>query len=89
MSIPGSEEPRRPRRPSRLLEVDAWLDSALYALRNGIAKFWDRLSILSRRMQLTGFKRFLVEVLDEGFSIGVAGFVVLLALHALQPKRTP
>ncbi len=80
MSIPGSEEPRKRRRPSRLLEVDAWLDSALFAVRDGLAKFWDRMSIASRRMQVSGHKRFIIEVLDEGLTIGVAGFVVLLAL---------
>lgn len=80
MSIPQPNEPRKPKRPSRLLEIDAWLDSVLYVVRFRLATFWESMSILSRRMQVTGFKRFLVEILDEGFTIGVAGFVVLLAL---------
>ena len=80
MSNPESEEPRKPRSPSRLLELDAWLDSALYAVRYRLGVFWETLTIISRRMRVSGFKRFLVEILDEGFSIGVAGFVVLLAL---------
>jgi penicillin-binding protein 1A len=80
MSNPESEEPRKPRSPSRLLELDAWLDSALYAVRHRLGVFWETLTIISRRMRVSGFKRFLVEILDEGFSIGVAGFVVLLAL---------
>jgi penicillin-binding protein 1A len=74
----GSNGRRRP--PTRLLELDAWLDSALYAARTSIASFWEAATIWSRRMHVTGFKRGLVEVLDEGFSIGVAGFIVLLAL---------
>lgn len=80
MSGQEPERPRKPKSPSRLLEVDAWLDSVLYALRFRLAAFWESASILSRRMHVTGFKRFLVEILDEGFTIGVAGFVVLLAL---------
>lgn len=71
---------KRPKPPTRLLELDAWLDSALYSVRSQIASAWETAGIWSRRMHVTGLKRAVVEILDEGFTIGVAGFVVLLAL---------
>ena len=74
----GSKKRRKP--PTRLLELDAWLDSALYATRTWFASFWEVATIWSRRMHVTGFKRVIIEVLDEGFTFGVAGVVVLLAL---------
>lgn len=74
----GSKQRQRP--PTRLLELDAWLDSALYSARTSLASFWEAATLWSRRMHVTGLKRGVVEVLDEGFTIGVAGFVVLLGL---------
>ncbi len=74
------QEHRQHRKPSRFLWVDAWLDSSLYDLKFKLADIWESITIKSRKLKVTGFSRLLVEVLDEGFSIGVAGFVVLLAL---------
>lgn len=64
----------------RLLWLDAWLDSSLYNLKFKLADVWEAVSIKSRRMKVTGPLRLVIEVLDEAFSIGVAGFVLLLAL---------
>jgi penicillin-binding protein 1A len=75
-----NHQQRQPQKPSRLLWLDAWLDSTLYNLKFKLADVWERITIKSRKLKVSGFSRFLVEVLDEGFSIGVAGFVVLLAL---------
>jgi penicillin-binding protein 1A len=73
-------EQRQLRKPSRFLWLDAWLDSSLYDLKFKLSDMWENITIKSRRLKVTGFSRFLVEVLDEGFSIGVAGCVLLLAL---------
>jgi penicillin-binding protein 1A len=75
-----NQEQRQQRKPSRFLWLDAWLDSTLYDLRFKLADVWENITIKSRKLKVSGFSRFLVEVLDEGFSIGVAGSVVLLAL---------
>ncbi len=80
MSNPDPDKRRKARSHTRLLELDALLDSALYTVRHRFIDMWERLNIASRRMHVTGVKRFFVEVLDEGFSLGVAGFVLLLAL---------
>ncbi|MGB8819193.1 MAG: PBP1A family penicillin-binding protein [Rhizobiaceae bacterium] len=73
-------KPNKKNTPSRLLEADAWLDTFLYALRTRLSAFWEAATIGSRRLHVTGLKRGIVEVLDEGFTIGVAGLVVLLSL---------
>jgi penicillin-binding protein 1A len=70
----------KPKKPSRFLWVDAWLDSSIYNLKFKLADVWENITIKSRKFKVTGLSRLIVEVLDEGFSIGVAGFVVLLAL---------
>ncbi len=85
---PG-EKKRRPFRASRLIWLDAWIDSGLYNLRFGLAEWWENLTIFSRRFRVRGFRRLVVEVLDEGFTLGVAGTVVMLmlALPAFQDTK--
>ena len=80
MADSGSTDPRKPQKPSRFLKVDAWLDSALYTLRSSLARFWEAVTVASDRMRVRGVKRLFVELADEAFSFGVAGFVILLAL---------
>ncbi len=75
---------RRPRRrgpiAAALLAVDAWIDSSLYEIRFKAGQFWESATIFSRRFRVTGWRRGIVEVLSEGFTMGAGGFVVLLAL---------
>ena len=75
-------EPRKSRAPkaSRFLEADAWLDSTLYELGHKAGDAWERLTIFFRRFRVSGWRRGLVEVLSEGFTIGTAGSVVMLVL---------
>lgn len=76
-----NESPNTRRKPpTRLLELDAWLDSALYTAKTLLGSFWETVTIWSQRMRVTGFKRCFVEILDEAFTLGVTGFVLLLAL---------
>ncbi len=71
---------RKPFRVSRLIGLDAWIDSALYNLHFRLGEWWENITIFSRRFRVRGFRRFTVEVLDEGFTLGVAGSVLMLML---------
>lgn len=73
-------EMREPFRSPRLIGLDAWIDSALYNFRFVLAEFWESTTIFFRRFRVHGFRRLLVEILDEGFTLGVGGAVLLLAL---------
>ncbi|RFC65478.1 PBP1A family penicillin-binding protein [Fulvimarina endophytica] len=66
--------------PSRLIEVDAWIDSSLFRFRNGFSQWWEGVTIQSRRMRARGFYRIVFELAGEGFTLGVAGFILLLLL---------
>lgn len=65
---------------NRLLDFDSWIDSSLYNMFSSTGERWEAITIWFRRFRVTGFKKFLVEVLDEGFTLGVLGSIVLLAL---------
>ncbi len=75
---------RRPRRrgpiAAALLAVDAWIDSSLYEIGFKAGQFWETATIFSRRFRVKGWRRGIVEVLSEGFTMGAGGIVVLLAL---------
>ncbi|MGX9144821.1 transglycosylase domain-containing protein [Mesorhizobium sp. 128a] len=71
---------RRGRIAAALLAVDAWIDSSLYEIRFKAGQFWESATIFSRRFRVTGWRRGIIEVLSEGFTMGAGGFVVLLAL---------
>ncbi|MBB3949320.1 penicillin-binding protein 1A [Aureimonas jatrophae] len=74
--------------PSRLIEVDAWLDTSLWRLFHGLSRFWESVTILSRRMRVRGFSRWVTELTGEALTLGVAGFVVLLLLSQSAMKMT-
>jgi penicillin-binding protein 1A len=63
-----------------LLAVDAWIDSSLYEIGFKAGQFWESATIFSRRFRVKGWRRGIIEVLSEGFTMGAGGFVVLLAL---------
>lgn len=63
----------------RLLELDAWLDSALYESRFKFADTWEVISIFFRRFRVTGFRRIFFELASEGFTLGTVGAVLMLA----------
>ena len=75
-------EPRKSRAPKagRLLAVDAWIDSTLYEAGFAASRAWENLTIFFRRFRLTGWRRAITELLSEGFTLGAAGSVVMLAL---------
>ncbi|PYE88379.1 transglycosylase domain-containing protein [Phyllobacterium leguminum] len=77
---PQESKRREPFRSPRLIGLDARLDSALYNFRFALGEFWENTTIFFRRFRVRGVRRLLVEVLDEGFTFGVGGAVLLLAL---------
>jgi len=78
----ASLEPRRRRGPiaAWLLALDAWLDTTLYEIGFKARQFWESATIFSRRFRLTGWRRGIIELLSEGFTLGAGGIVVMLAL---------
>ncbi|MBL8583966.1 MAG: PBP1A family penicillin-binding protein [Rhizobiaceae bacterium] len=77
-----SPETRRPKAPRAtvFLALDAWIDSSLYEAGFKAGQAWESITIFFRRFRVHGFKRGVFEVLSEGFTMGAAGSVVLLAL---------
>jgi penicillin-binding protein 1A len=65
---------------TRLLGLDAWIDSALYEARFKAADTWEDISIFFRRFRVTGFRRLFVELSSEGFTLGTVGAMLMLAL---------
>ncbi|MBZ9852739.1 penicillin-binding protein 1A [Mesorhizobium sp. CA13] len=77
-----SPEPPKRRGPiaARLLALDAWIDSSLYEIGFKARQFWEGATIFSRRFRVNGWRRGIVELLSEGFTLGAGGIVVMLAL---------
>jgi penicillin-binding protein 1A len=76
------------KRTSRFIAFDAWLDSFLYEIRFGLANIWEHITLFSRKFHVSGWKRLIVELTGEAFTIGVAGFVVMLGLALPAFKQT-
>ncbi|WP_019172165.1 transglycosylase domain-containing protein [Pseudaminobacter salicylatoxidans] len=77
-----SEKKQIPKTPKagRLLAIDAWIDSSLYESGFKARQFWESVTIFSRRFRVRGWRRGVIEVLSEGFTMGAAGSVLMLAL---------
>jgi penicillin-binding protein 1A len=75
-------EQRRSKAPkaSRLLEVDAWIDSTLYESGQRFGEVWENITIFFRRFRVSGWKRGFFELASEGFTLGTVGAIVMLAL---------
>jgi penicillin-binding protein 1A len=76
---PPSRKLRSPR-ATRLLAIDAWIDSSLYEAGFKLSECWENITIFFRRFRFTGWKRWAFELAGEGFTLGAAGSVVMLAL---------
>ena len=81
-SMTNDKQPRRYRWPraTKFLEIDAWLDSTIYNLGFKLGEWWENVTIFFRRFRVSGWRRGLIEVLSEGFTMGAGGAVLLLAL---------
>ena len=76
MSTPPSPRKKRGPLAAFFLGLDAWLDSSLYEIRFKAGEFWEAATIFSRRFRLRGWRRLLIELLSEGFTMGAGGAVV-------------
>ena len=79
MADPFATPARKRKRTPLLRRFDAWIDSSLFGWRSGIGEWWERVVIASRRLKATGPWRWAFELAGEGFTLGVAGTVVMLA----------
>lgn len=80
MNEPHKPRGKRSQLSAAMLAADAWLDSSLYEARFHLGRAWENITIFSRRFRVRGWRRGLVELASEGFTMGAAGTVVLLAL---------
>ncbi|WP_375607784.1 MULTISPECIES: transglycosylase domain-containing protein [unclassified Bartonella] len=71
---------RKPFHSPALIELDARLDTALYHIRSANSFFWKKAKIVSQNFHLQGWKRFIVEVLDEILTLGLMGFTLFTIL---------
>ena len=60
-------------RATRLLAIDAWIDSSLYEAGFKAREAWENITIFFRRFRVTGWRRALVELGSEGFTLGTLG----------------
>ncbi len=63
-----------------LLRIDSWIDSSLWTAASRAIDFWEEVTIVSRKLHVRGWKKFLINIADDALTVGVAGSVVLLAL---------
>jgi penicillin-binding protein 1A len=63
-----------------LIEIDAWIDNAVWRAGTGTLSAYERLSIFMRRFRLSGWKKLVVELLDDAATFGTLGTILMLAL---------
>ena len=64
---PFRRRDKRERRRFGMLEFDAWLDSTMYWLGDSGLRAWDSFRVFMDRFGLSGIKRFVVELVSDGF----------------------
>lgn len=67
-------------RATIFLAVDAWIDSTLYEAGFKAREIWENITIFFRRFRVTGWRRGLVEIGSESFTIGTVGAIAMIAL---------
>ena len=77
-----TKERRKPKAPKAtfLLAIDAWIDSSLYESGFKAREAWENVTIFFRRFRVSGWRRGVVELGSEGFTLGTVGAIILLAL---------
>jgi len=68
------------RKKARMLDADAWLDSAIYDFWNSIGRGYQHIEDFFALFRVRGFKRLIVELLSDGFSFFAIGAVLTMAL---------
>ena len=80
MESPFEHRKSRSPRATWLLGVDAWIDSTLYEAGFRAREAWENITIFFRRFRVSGWRRGLVELGSEGFTLGTLGAIVMIAL---------
>ncbi len=80
MENPFGQRKSKGPRASKLLELDAWIDSTLYEAGFKLSETWERITVFFRRFHVTGWRRIFFELASEGFTMGTAGVILLFAL---------
>ncbi|MCX5572199.1 transglycosylase domain-containing protein [Kaistia nematophila] len=75
---PGPAAPKTPW--LRLIEIDAFIDSALYRIWTGLKDGAEALSRFARHFRMTGWRRAPFEILGDGLTMAAGGAVVMLTL---------
>jgi penicillin-binding protein 1A len=70
----------KPNFKKRLLGLDAWVDFSLFRGASGTREVYERFSTLMDRFHVAGWRRWCVELVSEGATLGAAGAVLMLAL---------
>jgi penicillin-binding protein 1A len=76
---PFYHKQKRPKK-TRMLDADAWLDSAMYEFWQSVGRGYTRVQDFFSRFQVNGFKRFFVEIFSDGLSFAAIGAVLMTAL---------
>ena len=61
------------RKKARMLDADAWLDSALYEFWHSLGRFYQNVEDFFSRFRTRGIKRLFVELVSDGLSFGAIG----------------
>ncbi|EJF85744.1 transglycosylase domain-containing protein [Candidatus Bartonella washoeensis] len=59
-----------------LIELDALFDTTLYSICSANSYFWNKAKIASQCFHIRGWKRFIIELLDETLTLGLIGFTL-------------
>src|SRR5688572_308351 len=76
---PFYRKQKRPKK-TRMLDADAWLDSAMYEFWQSLGRGYTRVEDFFSRFQVRGIKRFFTEIVSDGFSFLAIGAVLMTAL---------
>ncbi|HEX4298845.1 MAG TPA: transglycosylase domain-containing protein, partial [Devosia sp.] len=68
------------RKKARMLDADAWLDSALYEFWNSLGRGYRNVEDFFANFRVRGIRRLIVEILSDGATFLAIGAVLLLSL---------
>jgi penicillin-binding protein 1A len=70
----------RPNLKRFFLSLDSWVDFSLFRSARELRERYERFSTFMDRFHVSGWRRFLTELVSEGATLGTAGIVLMLAL---------
>ncbi|MBI2716097.1 MAG: PBP1A family penicillin-binding protein [Rhizobiales bacterium] len=70
----------KPNLKKLMLGLDAWVDFSLFRGASGTREVYERFSTFMDRFHVSGWRRWLTELVSESATLGAAGAVLLLAL---------